>query len=94
MLTLSFVELKKSTPSQTTLEPWEIDLGKFQTISDFADRYEREGGGRLDLLIMNAAINTIYHSADESGWDQSYVIFFPKVTQHDMNIECNNTGFK
>ncbi|GJJ08126.1 hypothetical protein Clacol_002334 [Clathrus columnatus] len=57
--------------SETTVENWEIDLEKNKMISDFADRFEREANGQLDILIMNAGLNTICHTSTESGWEKS-----------------------
>lgn len=85
----SFVEIQKTASSETTLEPWVVDLEKFQMISDFADRYEREGNGRLDLLVMNAGMHTIYHSACESGWEKWCVI--PSSQSYQRGLTANNS---
>jgi len=37
-------------------EIWTLDLGSFASVREFADRFEREGGGRLDILVENAGI--------------------------------------
>lgn len=72
--TLCFIEIQKTASSGTVVEPWVIDLTDFKTVSDFADRYEKEGNGQLDVLVMNAGINVAgKYSKDESGWEKSYV---------------------
>lgn len=67
-------EIQQTASSETTVEPWQIDLADFKSVSSFADRYETEGNGRLDLLVMNAGVNTGTHSKDESGWEKSLKI--------------------
>ncbi|KAE9408557.1 NAD(P)-binding protein [Gymnopus androsaceus JB14] len=39
-------------------EIWLLDLGSFASVREFADRFEREGGGRLDILVENAGISS------------------------------------
>ncbi|KAJ3854745.1 hypothetical protein EV368DRAFT_80337 [Lentinula lateritia] len=42
----------------TKAETWLLDLNRFASVQAFADRYEKEGGGRLDILVENAAITS------------------------------------
>ncbi|KAJ3915596.1 hypothetical protein F5877DRAFT_81690 [Lentinula edodes] len=42
----------------TKAEMWLLDLNRFASVQAFADRYEKEGGGRLDILVENAAISS------------------------------------
>ncbi|KAJ3875603.1 hypothetical protein F5051DRAFT_454456 [Lentinula edodes] len=42
----------------TKAETWLLDLNRFASVQAFADRYEKEGGGRLDILVENAAISS------------------------------------
>ncbi|KAJ3737515.1 hypothetical protein DFJ43DRAFT_987156 [Lentinula guzmanii] len=37
-------------------EVWPLDLSSFDSVQAFADRFEKEGGGRLDILVENAAV--------------------------------------
>ncbi|KAJ3785145.1 hypothetical protein GGU10DRAFT_313593 [Lentinula aff. detonsa] len=37
-------------------EVWLLDLSSFDSVQAFADRFEKEGGGRLDILVENAAV--------------------------------------
>ncbi|KAF8589340.1 short-chain dehydrogenase [Ramaria rubella] len=53
-----------------TLEPWCIDLSDFKSVCAFADRYAQDGGGRLDLLIMNAGINSYTYRKTVDGWEE------------------------
>ena len=50
---------------------WELDLSNFESIKLFADKFEREGGGKLDLLIENSAISTRSYSTTKDGWEST-----------------------
>ncbi|TDL30131.1 NAD(P)-binding protein [Rickenella mellea] len=47
-------------------EVWVVDLTDFASISAFADKFEKDGGGRLDVLLENSAIvtETYYRTKD------------------------------
>ncbi|TFK49620.1 short-chain dehydrogenase [Heliocybe sulcata] len=54
-------------------ELWLVDLGKFSSIVEFCDRWEKEGG-RLDILIMNAGI-AVWGTWDIlEGWESTLQI--------------------
>lgn len=38
------------------VECWSLDLASFSSIQEFGERFGREGGGRLDLLVENAGV--------------------------------------
>lgn len=59
----------------TNVECWTVDLADFKSVSAFADRFEKEGGGRLDLLLLNAGVvqNELVRTVD--GWESTYVDF-------------------
>ncbi|KIK56207.1 hypothetical protein GYMLUDRAFT_230308 [Collybiopsis luxurians FD-317 M1] len=42
----------------TRAQVWILDLASFASVREFADRFEREGGGRLDILVENAGISS------------------------------------
>lgn len=92
------LEIQQTASSETSVEPWEIDLGDFKTVSNFADRYETEGNGRLDLLVMNAGVTTVICSKDETGWEKSYVVLcgftFGLLNDYDafLRIKVNHLG--
>ncbi|KZO99085.1 NAD(P)-binding protein [Calocera viscosa TUFC12733] len=50
---------------------WELDQAKFESVRAFVGRFEREGGGRLDLLIANAGISTAKYAKTSDGWEQT-----------------------
>jgi NAD(P)-dependent dehydrogenase (short-subunit alcohol dehydrogenase family) len=62
-------ELKAET-GYSKAELWIIDLADFASVKHFADRFEREGG-RLDILVENAAIGSFTHKLTNDGWDIS-----------------------
>jgi len=50
-------------------ELWLLDLSRFSSVVDFADKFEKEGG-RLDILVMNAGIATRKYE-DMEGWEST-----------------------
>ncbi|KZS97484.1 NAD(P)-binding protein [Sistotremastrum niveocremeum HHB9708] len=52
------VEDITKTTGCKTVEFWPLDLQSFSSVSAFVTRFEKEGGGRLDILVENAAIAT------------------------------------
>ncbi|KIL71076.1 hypothetical protein M378DRAFT_6914 [Amanita muscaria Koide BX008] len=51
-------------------ELWLIDLADFASVKSFADKYEKEEG-RLDYLVLNAAIVTRDYRSTKDGWESS-----------------------
>jgi NAD(P)-dependent dehydrogenase (short-subunit alcohol dehydrogenase family) len=52
---------------------WQLDLASFASVKAFAERFEREGGGRLDLLLLNAAVELPVFEQTKDGWETAYV---------------------
>ena len=52
-----------------TLEVWQLDLAEFASIKSFVDRFEREGGGRLDVLLENAGVGNNDFLQTKDGWE-------------------------
>ncbi|KIJ52357.1 hypothetical protein M422DRAFT_64871 [Sphaerobolus stellatus SS14] len=61
-------DIKESTGCET-VEPWVVDLSDFKSVVAFADRYDKEGGDRLDLLIMNAGVNFFHYTKTTDNWE-------------------------
>ena len=62
------IVIKKAT-NTTVAECWPLDLADFKSVSAFADRFEKEGGGRLDILLENAGVVTIKFDSTKDGWE-------------------------
>lgn len=62
-------EVEKET-GYTKCEISLLDLTKFSSVVEFAERFDKDGG-RLDLLIMNAGINTPYYKATPDDWEST-----------------------
>jgi retinol dehydrogenase-12 len=60
--------IKKATKT-TVAECWTVDLADFKSVSAFADRFEKEGGGRLDILVENAGLVTRKFESTKDGWE-------------------------
>ena len=60
-----------------------IDLMDFESISAFASRFEKEGGGSLDLLIENSGIATSKYTKSKHGWESTYLseLHYDKLTR-------------
>ncbi|KIJ53207.1 hypothetical protein M422DRAFT_64730 [Sphaerobolus stellatus SS14] len=65
------VEIRKDTGIGKELVAWQLDLSKFASVNAFVAKFEAEGGGRLDLLVSNAAVSPIKFAKTEDGWEQS-----------------------
>jgi len=52
-------------------ELWLVDQADFSSVKSFADRFEKQGG-RLDYLILNAAIATETYISTKDGWESRY----------------------
>ncbi|KAJ7368410.1 hypothetical protein DFH08DRAFT_676159 [Mycena albidolilacea] len=51
-------------------ELWLVDLADFDSVKQFADRFESDGG-RLDILVENAAIAASTYKPTKDGWEAS-----------------------
>ena len=52
-------------------EVWLVDQADFSSVKSFVDRFEVEGG-RLDYLILNAAVAPPGHFLTDDGWELRY----------------------
>ncbi|KAJ7663866.1 hypothetical protein DFH06DRAFT_1295874 [Mycena polygramma] len=64
------VEKLKAQTGYSKAELWIIDLARFESVKQFADKFERDGG-RLDILVENAAIGAFSYKATDDGWESS-----------------------
>jgi retinol dehydrogenase-12 len=62
----------KAATGYTKAELWIIDLADFESVKQFADRFEKDGG-RLDILVENAAIAPTTYEATKDGWESGCV---------------------
>jgi NAD(P)-dependent dehydrogenase (short-subunit alcohol dehydrogenase family) len=59
--------IKESTGCQN-IEVGIIDHGSFSSVIAFADKFKRDGG-KIDILVANAAIVYPEYSTTEDGWE-------------------------
>ncbi|KAJ7483219.1 hypothetical protein FB451DRAFT_1393347 [Mycena latifolia] len=64
------LEKLKAATGCTTAELWLIDLADFASVKRFAERFELDGG-RLDLLVENAAVGPFKYEPTKDGWELS-----------------------
>ncbi|KAG6913520.1 hypothetical protein DXG01_006207 [Tephrocybe rancida] len=51
-------------------ELWMVDLSDFSSVTAFADKFEQDGG-RLDILVENAALATKKYTKTVDGWEST-----------------------
>jgi NAD(P)-dependent dehydrogenase (short-subunit alcohol dehydrogenase family) len=49
-----------------------LDLSEYASISAFVDRFGKDGGGRLDILILSAAVCTRQFEYSKEGWESTF----------------------
>jgi len=55
-----------------------VDLGKFSSVMKFCDKFD-EDGGRVDLVVMNAGIESHIYDVTSDGWESRYVFPFYRM---------------
>ncbi|KAJ7162782.1 hypothetical protein C8R43DRAFT_991334 [Mycena crocata] len=64
------VEKLQAATGYTKAEVWTIDLSDFESVKQFATRFEHDGG-RLDILVANAAAAFLEYHPTKDGWETS-----------------------
>ncbi|KAJ7838051.1 hypothetical protein B0H13DRAFT_2677621 [Mycena leptocephala] len=64
------VDRLKAATGYSKAELWIIDLADFESVKQFAHKFERDGG-RLDILVENAALANFDYEATKDGWEAS-----------------------
>ncbi|KAJ7762987.1 hypothetical protein B0H16DRAFT_504467 [Mycena metata] len=68
------LEKLKANTGCTTAEVWIVDLADFASVKQFCDKFEREDGRRLDILVLNAAILAEKYEPTKDGWETALQI--------------------
>ena len=55
------------------VELWLVDLAQLDSVLQFADKFEKDGG-RLDLLVYNAAVAEWKYSKSVDGYELTYAL--------------------
>ncbi|KAJ7793731.1 hypothetical protein B0H14DRAFT_3889122 [Mycena olivaceomarginata] len=66
--------VKRETGYQNA-ELWSLDLADFAPVRSFADKFEQDGG-RLDVLVENAAVTKMDYEATKDGWEMTLQVNF------------------
>lgn len=62
-------EIQQDTGYQAA-ELWIVDLSEFSSVVAFADKFEKDGG-RLDILLENAAVLPGKYVSTSDGWERT-----------------------
>ncbi|KAJ6619526.1 short-chain dehydrogenase [Mycena sp. CBHHK59/15] len=62
------LEQLKADTACTTAELWIIDLADFASVQSFANKFNQDGG-RLDILVENAAVILPQYERSKDGWE-------------------------
>jgi len=91
-LILEFTVIRNETGIGEELVVWHLDLCEFSSVKAFADKFEAEGGGRLDLFIANAAMGTRAFQKTDDGWEKAWVISLcsSRLTNKMKYIQCSS----
>ena len=69
-LLIFHVEAIQATGFNGAAELALVDLSQFASVSAFADAFARDGS-QIDILVYNAAVAMLKHSATGDGWEES-----------------------
>ncbi|KAG5643888.1 hypothetical protein DXG03_009518 [Asterophora parasitica] len=64
------IETLQRETEYRSAELWIIDLTNFSSVVAFADKFEKDGG-RLDILLANAAVSPVDYTATPDGWEST-----------------------
>ncbi|KZO98826.1 NAD(P)-binding protein [Calocera viscosa TUFC12733] len=51
------------------VECWEVDCSNFASVKALAERFAKDGGGKLDLLVLNAGVACPWRNTPD-GWEE------------------------
>ncbi|KAJ7696026.1 hypothetical protein B0H17DRAFT_1054612 [Mycena rosella] len=85
------VEKIRAETGCTTAELWIVDLAEFASIKRFIDQFEQDGG-RLDILLANAAIVSSKYERSKDGWETRSVLNLSSCLHTDslpsLQVNC------
>ncbi|KAL4952160.1 NAD(P)-binding protein [Aspergillus filifer] len=66
-------DIERTTGTTNKVLVWPIDMESFASVRAFADRAKAyvDGGGRLDIAIMNAGIGSRMYRVTDDGWERT-----------------------
>ena len=71
---LNFPAIQTETGlDEKQVEAWVLDLESFASVKEFVQQFNSSGYGRLDLLILSAAIVTMKYDTTDDGWEKGQV---------------------
>jgi len=73
-------------------ELWLVDQADFSSVKSFGDKFE-EQGGRLDYLILNAAVAMPDYSATKDGWELRYCYSISMLLRHRLTLHSLQVNY-
>ncbi|KAF8135051.1 hypothetical protein EV363DRAFT_1257008 [Boletus edulis] len=61
--------LERAVEPNMELYTWPLELGSFQNVRSFADRFAMEGNGTLNTLVANAGVYPTDYIRTQDGWE-------------------------
>ena len=68
--------LKRTGEPSSEVYAWPLELGSFQSVRSFVDKFAAEGNGALNALVANAGVfSTDQYSQSGDGWELTCILF-------------------
>ncbi|KZT62034.1 NAD(P)-binding protein [Calocera cornea HHB12733] len=67
----ALAQINAAGKGKCKVECWEVDLTRFESVIVLADRFSEEGGGKLDLLVLNAGVIQGVWKETPDGWEET-----------------------
>ncbi|KZO94453.1 short-chain dehydrogenase [Calocera viscosa TUFC12733] len=61
----------KTATGCNSVEAWQLDISSNESVKAFADRFAKEGGGKVDILIENAGVNVPKMERTPDAWEKN-----------------------
>ncbi|KZO98825.1 NAD(P)-binding protein [Calocera viscosa TUFC12733] len=67
----ALVQIGVAGKGKCNVDCWEVDLAQFASVKALVDRFAKEGGGKLDLLVLNAGVVNLEWKETPDRWEET-----------------------
>ncbi|KZO94460.1 short-chain dehydrogenase [Calocera viscosa TUFC12733] len=67
---IALQDIKTATGCKS-VDAWQLDISSNESVKAFADRFAKEGGTKVDILIGNAGVNVPRMERTPDGWEKN-----------------------